>query len=246
MSEILRTTDYTIFKHADGNRPVDERRVMKIMNSIQAVGWVTQPIIVNEKMEVIDGQGRLAALERLKMPVDYVIQDGATIRHAQMMNASNTSWNNRDYVKSYAEAGQKSYQRLLQMMTMYDVDARTVLRLINKSTNAGVLRMLKTGEFFMSNEEFGRGLKRLPYFSAYMKAMKRFGGNANVKKKVVFYLIEHGDYPHQQIIDALTKCSPDDVICSTDERLIMSIEDVYNKFKREDKKIYLLADYRRK
>ena len=246
MSEILRTTDYTIFKHADGNRPVDERRVMKIINSIQTVGWVTQPIIVNEKMEVIDGQGRLAALERLKMPVDYVIQKGATIRHAQMMNASNTSWNNRDYVKSYAEAGQKSYQRLLQMMTMYDVDVRTVLRLINKSTNAGVLRMLKTGEFFMSNEEFGRGLKRLPYFSAYMKAMKRFGGNANVKKKVVFYLVDHGGYPHQQIIDALTKCSPDDVICSTDERLIMSIEDVYNKFKREDKKIYLLADYRRK
>lgn len=246
MSEILRTTDYTIFKHADGNRPVDERRVTKIMNSIQAVGWVTQPIIVNEKMEVIDGQGRLAALERLKMPVDYVIQDGATIRTAQVMNATSTSWGRSDYIRSYAEIGLKSYQRLWQMMNMYDVDAQTVIRLMNRGGNSDVMRAVKNGEFEMTNEDFGRGLKRLPYYSAYIKVMKRFNGNANIKKKVIYYLIEHGGYPHQQIIDALTKCAPDDVICSTDERLIMSIEDVYNKFKREDKKIYLLADYRRK
>lgn len=246
MTEILRTTDYSIFNHLDGNRDVKEKRVQKIIGSIQAIGWIHQPIIVNEKMEIIDGQGRLEALRRLNMPVDYIIEKGATIRQSQVINGVTTTWGSEDYIKSYAENGDKSYQRLLQMMNMYDVDVRTVLRAMNISTNASMIQALKNGELVITNEEFGKGLKRLPIFSAYFKAMKRFGGNAGIKKKVIFFLIEHGGYPHQQIIDALTKCSPEDIRCGTDEMLIMSIEDVYNKFKREDKKIYFLIDYRRK
>lgn len=245
MTEILKTDDYTVFRHLEGNRSVDEKRVQKIMRSILDVGWISNPIIVNGKMEVIDGQGRLEALKRLKMPVEYVIQNGANIRHAQSMNVSNTNWSRKDFIMSFAENGNQSYKRLLQMMTMYDVDARTIIRLMNRSGDS-VQYSLKSGEFEMTNEEFGKALKRLPFFSAYLKCMKRFTGAAGTKKKVIFFMIEHGGYPHQQIIDTLTKCDPDEIICSSDERLIMSIEDVYNKFKREDKKIYLLADYRRK
>lgn len=245
MTEIKRTTDYGIFNRLEGNRSVDERRVQKIMQSIQTVGYVPNPIVVNEKMEVVDGQGRLEALKRLGMPVDYIVSKGTTIRQTQFMNATSTSWGNEDYIKSYAEGGSKSYQRLLQMMTMYDVDIRSILRLMNVPISEAARYKLKAGEFYISNEEFGKGLKRLPIFSAYLKTMKRFGGNSNIKKKVIYFLIEHGGYPHQQIIDALTKADPDSIVCSTDERLIMSIEDAYNKFKREDKKIYLLDAYRR-
>ncbi|WP_299997811.1 ParB N-terminal domain-containing protein, partial [uncultured Clostridium sp.] len=66
---IQNTKDYLIFKKLEGNRPVVNRRVNKIIASIQNVGYITSPLIVNEKMEVIDGQGRLEALEQLKMPV---------------------------------------------------------------------------------------------------------------------------------------------------------------------------------
>ena len=246
MTEVLQTTDYSIFKRLEGNRSVDEKRVQKIMNSIKEIGWAKQPILVNENMEVIDGQGRLEALRRMDMPVEYIVQEGGKIRHSQVMNESYTGWGSVDFVKSYAENGNKSYKRLQQMMDMYGVDVRTVLRLMNISTNSAYLHMLKTGEIVVDNQAFGKGLKRLPIYSAYIKCMKRFSGHSNIKKKVIFFLIEHGGYPHQQFIDALTKCNPDEVNCGSDERLIMSIEDVYNKFKREDKKIYLLTDYRRK
>lgn len=244
--EVLKTKDYSIFKRLEGNRTVDESRVQKIIGSIESIGYVPQPIIVNEKMQVIDGQGRLEALKRMGMPVEYIVCDGATIRQSQFMNATSTLWGSMDYINSYAENGSKSYQRLQQMMTMYSVDIRTLLRLMNMNTNGSAIRMMKEGTLFVSNDDFGKGLKRLPIYSAYIRVMKRFAGNAGIKKKVIFYLIDHGGYPHQQIIDTLTKCNEDDIICSSDERLIMSIEDVYNKFKRDDKKIYFLADYRRK
>ena len=62
-----------MFKTMDGNRLLKNDRVNKIVESINAVGYILSPILVNEKMEVIDGQGRLAALERLKMPVHYMV-----------------------------------------------------------------------------------------------------------------------------------------------------------------------------
>ena len=63
--EILETTDYGMFKPLLGNR--DRKSESKIIDSIQRVGYIISPLIVNEKMEVIDGQNRLAALESLTM-----------------------------------------------------------------------------------------------------------------------------------------------------------------------------------
>ena len=243
-NDVLKTSDYSIFKTLVGNRDVSEKRVNRIMESISTIGYVSNPIIVNENMEVIDGQGRLEALKRLNHPVEYRIIKGATITQCRIMNSVGEQWKNRNFVKSFADTGAKSYQRLYQLMDMYDADLNIVLRLINRRSHDDS-RMIKSGDFFMSNEEFGKGLKKLPIYSAYSKALKRFHGNTQIKKKVIIFLIEHGGYPHQSIIDALVKCSPDEVYATTDEGLIKCIEDVYNKFKREDKKLYFLSDYRR-
>ena len=76
INTVNRTTDYSLFKRLEGNRNVLEIRVKRITASIKKVGWIQNPVIVNEKMEVIEGQGRLEALKRLGMPVDYIIVPG--------------------------------------------------------------------------------------------------------------------------------------------------------------------------
>ena len=65
--KIYETTSYSQFKTMEGNRAVKDGRVNKIVESINKIGYVLSPILVNEKMEVIDGQGRLSALERDKL-----------------------------------------------------------------------------------------------------------------------------------------------------------------------------------
>ena len=67
---VKSTTKYKIFKKLLANREVTQTRVNNIIDSIQRVGYVTSPIIVNEKMEIIDGQGRLEALQELNLPVE--------------------------------------------------------------------------------------------------------------------------------------------------------------------------------
>ena len=74
---VYQTRDYSKFMRLEGNREVVSKRVVKITKSIQQNGYILNPIVVNEKMQVIDGQGRLEALKGLKMPIDYVIAEGA-------------------------------------------------------------------------------------------------------------------------------------------------------------------------
>ena len=61
---VYSTENYRRFKKLLDNREVTPQRVNQIMKSIRDVGYIVSPIIVNEKYEVIDGQGRLAAAEQ--------------------------------------------------------------------------------------------------------------------------------------------------------------------------------------
>lgn len=111
--EIFETNDYGLFKRLSGNR--DIKCAKKIEESIKKHGYIINPIIVNEKMEIIDGQNRVAALEKLNMPVQYYVVEGATIETARALNLGRTNWKPIDYVQSYAEDGVKAYQLLLKL-----------------------------------------------------------------------------------------------------------------------------------
>lgn len=120
MKEIKSTKDYKKFKKLIGNRKVTEARINKIIQSINKVGYLSNPIIVNEKLEVIDGQGRLTALERLGLPVEYIVQQGVGIDECISMNLNQTNWNLMNYIISFADRGNENYIKLLQLMREYN------------------------------------------------------------------------------------------------------------------------------
>ena len=116
---VYRTSKYDTFRHLQGNRTTDEARVRKIMKSIQDVGYISNPIVVNERMEVVDGQGRLEALRRLGMPVEYIIATGANIKGCQAMNNNTTRWGNNAWIDSYADLGDTNYIYLRNLRTQF-------------------------------------------------------------------------------------------------------------------------------
>ena len=76
---IHETTDYKAFHILKGGRVPTEERVNTLIATIEKVGFIPAPIIVNEKFEIIDGACRVAACERLGLPVHYIIQNGAGV-----------------------------------------------------------------------------------------------------------------------------------------------------------------------
>lgn len=110
------TNDYSIFKIMPGNRGIDQNRVQKIMDSIEQVGYIPVPIVVNEDHCIIDGQGRWMALQKLGLSIAYMVVDGLDINDCIAMNVSGTAWRDIDYVNSYADQGNENYERLRKLL----------------------------------------------------------------------------------------------------------------------------------
>ena len=114
IGKIYITDDYDKFKKLTGNR--DVKGTKKIVASIKSVGYVLSPILVNENFEVVDGQNRLEALKQLELPVPYIIQNGIGIEECRHLNIGQSNWNTTQFIRSYAESGNESYIRLLDLI----------------------------------------------------------------------------------------------------------------------------------
>ena len=150
------TTDYSIFKYLKGNRGVTDDRVNNIMLSIKNRGYIPNPILVNEKFEVIDGQGRLAVLRKLKMPVEYIQKEGLTIDDCISMNINSQNWNLADYIESYAERGYEDYGILQDLIAEHPRVPITVISFLlrGKYCTGGEHGSIKTGSFSITHYEF--------------------------------------------------------------------------------------------
>lgn len=100
ITTVYQTDDYSKFRMIDGNRPIAHAK--KIIESIKEIGMLWQPILVNERFEVIDGQGRFLAMKTLGLPIIYIRQDGLTIKEVRYLNQNATVWKVNDYIHSYA------------------------------------------------------------------------------------------------------------------------------------------------
>ena len=90
IGQIFEEENYDIFVKLDDNRDVLSGRLNKLIASISE-RYVLNPIIVNEKFEIIDGQGRYEALKKLNRPIHYIIAPGAASDDCRRMNKYNTT-----------------------------------------------------------------------------------------------------------------------------------------------------------
>lgn len=163
--KIYVTDAYDSFQKMLGNR--DAKSEAKIISSIQQVGQVITPIIVNEKMEVIDGQNRLNALKALGLPVYYIKQNGLDIEACRCLNVGQTNWGTEDYISSFADEGNRSYLRLLSLMNAYKkpLSIKGIVAMAKPTAlNEGGTSqepIIKKGKFELTEREYELAVKRI-------------------------------------------------------------------------------------
>lgn len=167
--QMFRTTDYKGFKRVVGNRAVLEERVTKILASIDKIGYIPIPLVVNEKMEVIDGQGRLEACSRRGLPVNFIIKPGLRIEDCITMNINVSPWKLMDFIECYAEIGNKSYQYMVDIMKeiskLYGKQFMSVDVLCASlfNTKRGPGNAIKSGRLTVTQEQYEKALECLKY-----------------------------------------------------------------------------------
>ena len=100
-TQVRYTTDYSKFKLMPDNRDVDKKHVAELVINIRKRGQL-QPILINEKGEVLDGQGRLEACKLLGIPVMYLLSYKTTIKDVILINTTQKSWGTLDYLKCFS------------------------------------------------------------------------------------------------------------------------------------------------
>lgn len=116
VNKVYQTNDLSIFKMVSGNRVPNPQHVKRLKTSILQNGMLCNPILVNEKMEVIDGQHRLLASKETNSSIFYVILNGYSLREVHTLNINQKNWTKKDFMDGYADMGIESYIKLREFV----------------------------------------------------------------------------------------------------------------------------------
>lgn len=242
---IERTNNYNLFKRLEGNREVNPKRVKQIKKSIEAVGYIRNPIIVNEKYEVIDGQGRLQALEELGKPIEYIVQPGLGIEECLYMNINQEKWSMLDYIKSYAERGNENYQRLLDLIELYPLYKIGALGVAIKGLNLIQTAILKRGDLEISTYEYEQAVLKLNYVNRYIPYFKYLQGKITTFVQSVIYTISMDNIDEERLFTQITENVSGMIPWNDIRTCLQSIEQVYNKGLGNKNRVYVYTEYRK-
>lgn len=166
--EIFKTNDYSKFKIVLSNREVDKAHVKKLAASIRKKNLLfVRPLIVNDRMQIIDGQHRLAACEQIKAPVFYIKCSGLTKEDIAVLNTAQKNWTRLDFINFYAIEGRNAFKELSRIINKYSVlKVSFILRAL------GECRRLREGLITLSNKD--QALQAFDYITALYTDGHRF------------------------------------------------------------------------
>lgn len=162
------TYEYKRFKHLIGNREASKKRQGKIQKSVLEVGWIPARIIVNENMEVVEGQGRLQVAEKYHLPVYVDVVPGIGVEECQVMNDANTTWSTKDAIYSNAEKGNVNYKYIKALFDEYGSSGvNGIMVAVNPSYRGYGTSILKSGKAKCSQQDYEKARERLAYITPF-------------------------------------------------------------------------------
>lgn len=149
-----QSKDYGKFKQIDGNRKINRGHVARLIEAIERKNLLEYfPILLNEDMEVIDGQHRLSAAATLGIPFYYQVVPGLTLTDVMAINTNSKSWNMLDFINSHIELGKTDYEVLQNFMDTYHWNPSTSAMLLSGyngffgAKGGSITNKVKNGEF---------------------------------------------------------------------------------------------------
>jgi len=149
-NKYFETTDYSKFKKARGNRPVDEAHVKQLKKLI-AEKDLMDPIRVNRNMEVIDGQHTLQARKELDLKIPFIIINSDDPLDVARLNTGRKNWSMEAYLNHHCARQKKDYQICRSKMNQYGMNVSEAMVLLLKQCSLWnrIRTDFKTGEFFI-------------------------------------------------------------------------------------------------
>lgn len=251
--KILSTLSYNLFKLLPNNRKVRGDHVNRLARSIDNKNLETY-LTVNERMEIIDGQHRYFALQKLGLPILYIIKPGLGIKDVKILNSFNKNWTLGDFIDSFAKQGLKAYKTLIAFRAKYQFNYGICVCLLTGRLSAAAstgtaINEVKAGTFEIADLEAAkenaavlqRAFEEVPGLSPTSQ------GKGNFTTAILFCLGQH-DFSKDQFFRKLrlSKNKTDLNRLNKQDDFIVAVEALYNHGQSKDNRLPLKFrwDYR--
>jgi uncharacterized protein YktA (UPF0223 family) len=151
---IKKTTNYSDFKTVTGNRLLNKKHYKTLLQAINERNLLAlNPIIVNNNMEVIDGQHRLQVAKTLNIPIYYVKGNGLNYQDVVMFNNTMRSWTMEDYARGYIALGFKEYAALERFKNKWHFSMSNAMAILSGDgqVHKAIYSKFKHGLFEVAN-----------------------------------------------------------------------------------------------
>ena len=191
-NKVFQTKDYGVFKRLNGNRIIDKTNLKNILESIKSNN-LEIPIIVNEKMEICEGQHRFECKNQLNLPVDFIIKAGYGLKETRILNSHSKDWTPYNYMTSWCDEGFGHYLLYRTFFEKYKYPHKSCRDLlsggIDQNDAIKTYKTFKNGSFKVSDynkackyadkilmvKEYYEGYKRRSFILAMVKMFSNKG-----------------------------------------------------------------------
>lgn len=238
---VYKTSDLSIFKSLDGNRIPNLQHVRRLSESIKQNGMKCNPIIVNENLQVIDGQHRLLAAKEAKSFIYYIMLKGYNLNDVHTLNLNQKNWTKKDFMYGYADMGIESYVNLKRFVENNNDYTFTDCVAFCQNTSVGNSRTLaiqtKLGNKVKEDTQiFEQGtwkcgdMKLAQDWANKIRAIKIYYNGYNKSSFVgtMITLFCNKNFNYNEFIHKLSLQPTSLVDCANREQYKSLIEDIYN------------------
>ena len=245
--KVFTTMDYDKFKLIEGNRDILDSRCNKIRESAREIGWIRNPILVNQYFQIIDGQARFVVRKEAGLPIEYIMDSNTGITECKALNLWSTAWNKQNYIASEIAMHNENYIRLDEVCRQFpNLTLNTITGTIDNVVVAGGRGdKLSKGLLIFTEERQKEIEPALAFVSKNADAIKNVGGQTRILFTVLTWVLNNTAADKAWLEKVLRTKYPLMPPYSNAVTALKGLEAIYNPELNARKKIYFENEYQR-
>jgi hypothetical protein len=231
VNAVFKTNDYAKFTKLNGNRDLNQLHYKRLLASVNEKNLLSaNPILVNEKYQIIDGQHRFEVCKELCLPVYYILVQNLGLKEIQILNANSKNWKHEDYVDGYCSLGLKEYCYLQNELKRTGLGIASLLAMLG-ADNGNAAMNLREGNLILPHKK--RGLIIMQWIKDYDLFFINSTHRNFIRALVHLYNIK--EYNHNKMIQKLQYQSGKLKTCTDTKTYLAILEEIYNFKERSEK-----------
>ena len=238
-NQVQTTKNYEAFSILKGNRVPNELHIKRLKASFEK-HYLMSPILVNEKMQIIDGQHRFLAAKELKYPVNFLVVKGYGLKEVQILNTNSSNWKRMDYLKAYCDLRVDAYIKMREFMKDFpDFGIQVIEQLLTNTVDTSSnkrdgstrnrLKVFEEGKLTIPNltlsyENAQKIMMFKPYYDGY---------NRTIFVAAMIGLLKHPNYNHTEMLSKLALQPSTLTHCANITQYKTLLENIYNWHRRD-------------